>query len=144
MQHPQIPCRDDMRERTGLDISDLDEAGLKSQNVRVRERERLRLALPVDFPVRTGAPTVSIHEEREVGVVEQEVAVQALDVDGLDVLLARDKVERGVGLVQQRLPLQRLQAHNLEALGAADAQLGFEEVDRARFRRDVDLLDADV
>lgn len=140
MQHPKILGRDDVGERAGLDVADLDEAGLEGEDVRVRERERVRLPLPVDLPVRARAPAVPVHEEGEVGVVEQEVAVEALDVDGLDVLAARDEVERGVGLVQQRLALERLEAHDLEAARAADAQLRLEEVDRRRLARDVDLL----
>ena len=38
-----------------------------------------RLPLPVDYPIRAGSPTIAIYEEREVGVVEEEFAVEAFD-----------------------------------------------------------------
>ena len=140
MQHPDVPRRDNVRERACLDVSNLDEAGLEREDVRVGQRKRRRLTLPADLPLRTRAPAVPVHEEGKVRVVEQEVAVQALDVYRLDVFPSRDKVQRRVGLVEQRLRLQGLEADHLKALGAADAELGLQEMDRRRFRGYIYLL----
>ena len=121
-------------------MANLDEAGFEGEDVRVRQGERLRLALPGDAPIGPGAPAVAVDEEGEVGVVEQELAVQTLDVDGFGLLLARHKVEGGIGLVEQRLGLESLQADDLEAAGAGNAQLGLEEVDGGRLGGDVEFL----
>lgn len=140
MQHPDILRGNNMHQRARLHMSDLDKARLKRQDVRIAQRERGRLSLPCDLPVRARAPSVAVDVEREVGVVEQELAVQAIDGDGLDVFFAGDEVERGVGRVEEGLRLEGFHRDDFEAAGAADAELGFEEVDGGGFGRDVDFL----
>ena len=122
MQHPNIPPRHHMNQLARLNVSYLDEVGLKGQDVRVVERECLRCSLPLNLPVLSSSPAVAVDEEGEVGVVEQELAVQALDVDWLDVLFSCDEVKRGIGLVQERLALCGFERYHFKATGAADAE----------------------
>jgi hypothetical protein len=129
MQHANIPSSHNMDQLAGLDISYLDETRLKSQDVRIRKRERSRRAFPGYSPIGPRSPAVAVHEEREIGVVEQEFTVESLNVDWLDVLLLGDKVKGGVGLIEQGLSLGSLQTDNFESLGAADAEGGSKEVD---------------
>ena len=140
MQHANILRRQNMHTSARLDMANLDEARLERQNIRVRQGERLRLSLPGDPPIGPCAPAVAVDEEGEIGVIEQELAVQTLDMDGFGLLLARNKVQRGIGLIEQRLGLERLETDDLEAAGAGDAQLGFEEVDGRRLGGNVELL----
>lgn len=121
-------------------MSNLNKARFERQNIRIRQSKRGRSSLPSNLPVRTSAPPVAVDKERVLAVVEQELAVEAVDGDGLDGLLAGDEFEGRVGGVEQRLGLKRLEGDNFEALGASDAKLGFEEVDRRGFRGDVKLL----
>lgn len=100
MQHPYILRRQYMHTRTRLHMPNFDEARLKSQYVRIRQGKRLRLAFPGNLPVLPGSPAVSIDEEGEVGIVEEKLAVEPLDVDGFGIFLSGDKVERCVGLVE--------------------------------------------
>ena len=123
-----------------LHMSNLDEARFESQDIGVRQRERLRLSLPGDAPIGSGAPPVPIDEEGEIGVIEQELAIQTLDMDRFRLLLARHEVQRRVRLVEQRLGLERLQTDDLEAAGTGNTQLGLEEVDGGGLGRDVELL----
>ena len=90
-----------MSQSTGFDVAHLDETRFKGQDVGIRQGETLWLTFPIDLPVRSGSPTVAIDEEGEVGIVEQKLAVQPLDVDRLEVLLACDEIQRGIGLVEQ-------------------------------------------
>lgn len=76
-----------------LDMPDLDEAGLKGQDVGVAEREGMWSAFPLDLPIGPCAPAVAVDEEAKVGVVEEKFAIETLDVDGTNVFLARDKIE---------------------------------------------------
>lgn len=103
MQHANVPPSHDVNQFARLNVSYLNEIRLKGQDVGVVERECLWCALPLNLPVLASAPAVSIDEEAEIGVVEKEFAVQSLDMDGFDVLLARDKVKRCVGLVEEGL-----------------------------------------
>jgi hypothetical protein len=73
-------------------MPELDKVRLKRQNIRIRERKRVRVTLPGDLPVRTRPPAVAVDEEGEVAVVQEELAVHALDVDWLDVFFAGDEV----------------------------------------------------
>lgn len=117
-----------MHTRTRLHMPNLNEAGFKSQYVRVRQRKRLRLAFPSDFPVLPRPPAVSIDEKGEVGIIEEEFAVEPLDVDRLGVFFSRDKVEGCISLIKELLSFKCFQADDLEASGAGDAELRFEEV----------------
>lgn len=84
-----------------LDIANLDEARFKGEDVRVRQGKRLRLSFPVDLPIRPGPPPVTVDEKGEIRVIEQKLAVQPLNVHGLDVLLARDEIQRRIGLIEE-------------------------------------------
>ena len=103
MQHPNILSRDNVHASPRNNVPNLDKTRLKGQNVRIGQRKSLRLALPDNLPVRPRAPAVAVHKEGELGVVEEELTVEPLDVDGLGVLFQGDEVEGGVGLVEQGL-----------------------------------------
>lgn len=109
MQHPDILARHHMDQLARFNVADLDEARLKGQYVRIVECKGLRVAFPLDLPVRPRAPAVSIDEEAKVRIVEEEFPVQAFNVNRPYVLLACDKIERSVGLIQEGLSLRRLQ-----------------------------------
>lgn len=127
--------------RLRLNIPNLDKVGLKRQDPGIRQGKALRQALPLDAPVGARAPAVAVDKERELAVVEQELAVEALDVDRSHVLLARDEVERGVGLVEEGLRFEGLEGDDFEAAGAGDAELGLEEVDGRGFGGDVEFFE---
>lgn len=129
-----------MHTRTRLHMPNLNEARFESQYVRVRQCKRLRLPFPGNLPVLPGSPAVSVDEEGEVGVVEEELAVEPLDVDGLGVLFSCHKVEGCVGLVKELLSLKCFQADNFEAPSTSDAELRLEEVDGGGLGRDVEFL----
>ena len=80
----------------------------------MRERKGLRTTFPIYHPVRSRSPTVSIHKEREVGVVKEKFAIEPLDRDWNDVF-ASDEIERGIGVIEERLGLKSLEAHYFEA-----------------------------
>ena len=92
MQHSNISTRHDIYQLTRLNMPDLNEVWLKCQDIRIAERKSRRVAFPSDLPVLTCSPAVPIDEEREVRVIEQELAVQTLDVDRLDVFSPRNKI----------------------------------------------------
>lgn len=94
-----------MDQFTGFNVSDLDKARLKGEDVGVVQRKCLRCSFPLNLPILSCSPSITIDEETKVRVVEQELAIQSLDVDWLYVLFARHKVERGIGLVEERLSL---------------------------------------
>ncbi len=58
----------------------------------MREGKGLRPAFPVDDPVRSRPPTISIYKEREISVVEKKFAIKPLDRDR-DYIFASDKIE---------------------------------------------------
>ena len=89
-----------MYERPGVHVTDLDEVRLKRKYVRLEDGKRLRVALPLDQPVREGPPAVAIDEEAEIRIAQQEIAVDAFDVYRSQVFFCGDKVERSVGLIE--------------------------------------------
>ena len=99
MKHPNVPPSHHMNQFARLNVSYLNEIRLKRQNVGVVQRESLWRSFPLNFPVLSRSPAVTVDEEGEVGIVEEELAVQTLYVDRLDVFLSCDKVQRGIGLV---------------------------------------------
>lgn len=92
VKHPDVLPRHDVNQFAGFNVSDLDEAGLEREDVWVIQCKRLWCAFPGDFPIRPSPPAVSVDKETKVGVIEQELAIQPLDVDGLDVFFPRDKI----------------------------------------------------
>lgn len=64
------------------------------------------LAFPIDAPVRPSSPAVPVNEEGEVGIMEEELAIESFDRDG-DYVFAGDEIERGIGMVKKWLSLQR-------------------------------------
>ena len=89
----------------------------------MREGEGLRTTFPIYHPIGSRPPTISIHEEREVSIVEKKLAIEPLDRDGNDVL-ASDKIERGIGVIEERLGLERLETHYFETSRTSNTQLG--------------------
>lgn len=123
-----------------LDVTDLDEARLERQDVGVAQGKSLGSAFPLDLPVGSCTPAIAIHEEAEIGVVEEEFAVKTLDVDGPDVLFTRHKVKGSVSLVQERLTFGGFERDNFETFGASYAKSGSKVVDRGRFGWDIEFL----
>lgn len=93
MQHAHILARHDVNQLARLDVPDFDEAGLEGQDVGVAKGEGMWGAFPLDLPVGPCAPAVTVDEEAKVGVVEEKLAVETLDVDGTNVFLAGDEIE---------------------------------------------------
>ena len=140
MQHSNVPPGHYVNKLTGLDMSDFDKVRLKSKDIRIRKRKSVRISFPGDPPVWTCTPSIPVDKEGEVTIVEKELAVHSLDMDGLNIFFAGDKVKRSVGLIEQRLTLGSLKADNLKATSAAHTQGRSEKVDRRRFRWDVIFL----
>ena len=88
-----------MNQFARLNVSYLNEIRFESQDVGVVECESLRRSFPLNLPVLSRSPPVAIDKEGEVGVVEEELAVQTLYVDRFDILLSCDKVQGSVSLV---------------------------------------------
>lgn len=74
----------------------------------------MRPTFPINHPVRSRSPTISVYKEREVSVMEKKFAIEPLDRDRDDVL-ASDEIEGSVGVIQKRLGLQGLEAYHFEA-----------------------------
>ena len=86
MQHPNILMRHNMHRQT-INIPQFNKIRLKRQNPRRAQRKGLRRALPIHPPLRPSPPPVPIHKERKLAVIEQELAIQPLNVNRFDVLL---------------------------------------------------------
>lgn len=80
----------------------------------MREGKSLRPTFPIYDPVRSRPPTVPIHKEREVSVVEQKFTIEPFDRDRNDIL-ASDEIERGIGVIEKWLGLKGLEAYYFEA-----------------------------
>lgn len=122
MQHPDILSSHDMDQLARLDVSYLYEARLEREDVGVAEGEGLGSTFPLYLPVRSCAPAIAIDEEAEVGVVEEEFAVETLDVDGTNVFFASDEIKGCVGLVEEGLTLSGLEGDNFKPFGTAHAE----------------------
>lgn len=107
VEHPNVFMRHDMH-RPVLDVSELDEVGFECQDPRIAERKANGCTFPINAPFWSCSPSVTVDEEGELRVVEQEFAIETLNVDGLDVLLARDEVKGSIGLIEQGLRLESL------------------------------------
>ena len=92
MEHPDVLVRHDVY-RSVLDVSEFDEVGLKGEDPWVAERKADGCAFPVDTPFWSRSPPVAVNEEGKFRVIKKEFAIETLDVNGFDVLLAGDEVE---------------------------------------------------
>lgn len=81
-----------MNQLACLDMADLNEIRLKRKDVGIAERKCLWSALPLDLPIGSRPPTISVDKEAEVGIIEQKLEVEALQVDRFHVLLPSHKV----------------------------------------------------
>lgn len=89
-----------MNQFTRLNVPNLNEAGLERKDIRIIQRKRLRCSFPGDFPVLSCTPSIPIDEEAEVGIIEKEFSIEALDMDRFDVFSSSDEIKRGIGLVE--------------------------------------------
>jgi len=79
MEHANILMRYDM-DCIRIDIPDFDEVRFKCKYPRVGECEALRLTFPINSPIRSSSPTIAVNEERELGIIEEEFAIESLNV----------------------------------------------------------------
>jgi hypothetical protein len=93
MQKPDVLPSHDMNQFARLDVSDLDEAWLKRQDIWVIQRKTLWCTLPLNLPIRPCTPAISVDEETEVGIIEQELPIQTFYVNGLHAFFSRHKIE---------------------------------------------------
>lgn len=93
MQHPDILSSHNVDQLARLDVTYFDKARLERQNIWVAEGEGLGCAFPLDLPVGSCSPAVAVDEKAEIGVVEEELAVETFDVDGPNVFLAGDEIK---------------------------------------------------
>lgn len=128
MQHPYILGRNNMHQRTRLQIANLNKTRLKRQEIRVAQRKRLRPTFPANEPIRPRPPSMPINKKRVLRIMQKKLAIQPFNRDRHDFFPA-DEIERGVGLVQQRLRLQRFQTDDFESTRAGDAKLRAQKVD---------------
>lgn len=89
----------------------------------MREGKGLRPTFPIYHPVRSRPPTISIHKEREVSVMEKKFAIEAFDRDRDDIF-ASDEIQRGIGVIEKRLGLKGLEAYYFEASRTSNTKLG--------------------
>jgi hypothetical protein len=75
-----------------IDVSNFNEVGLECQYPRIRESKALWQAFPINSPIRSGPPTIAVDEERKLGVVQEELAVEAFDMDWPNIFLSSDEV----------------------------------------------------
>ena len=80
----------------------------------MREGKGLRTTFPIYYPVRSRPPTIAIHKEREVSVMEKKFTIEPLDGDRHNVFPS-DEIERGIGMIEKRLRLKGLETYYLEA-----------------------------
>ena len=123
-------------------MPDLNKARLKRQYIRREDRESIWSALPRNHPVGPSTPPIPVNKERVIRVAQQELSLDALDEDGLHAAfaLALHEVQRSIGLVKEGLRFESFEGDDFETAGAADAELGAEEVDRGGFGGNVELL----
>jgi len=123
-----------------IDIPYLDEVRLECQYPRIRKCETLWLTFPINSPIWSCPPSISIDKEREFGIVEEELAIETFDMNRSNILFAGDKVKRSVCLIKEGLCFQSFKRHDLKAFSTGHAEFGFEEVNGRRFRRDVEFF----
>ena len=63
VQHPQILPSHDVDQLARLDVSNLNEIGLESQNIGVIKSKCLWRSLPLDLPILSGSPAVAVDKE---------------------------------------------------------------------------------
>lgn len=93
MQHSDVLSGHDMDKLARLDVSDLYETRLERQNVGVAKGEGLRRPFPLYLPVRSCSPAIAIDEKAEIGVIEEEFAVQTLNMYWTNIFFAGNEVE---------------------------------------------------
>jgi hypothetical protein len=140
MKHPNVLVRYNVHS-TALNVSELDEVGFECQDPGVAERKANGRSLPVDTPLRSCPPSITIDEEGELRVVQEELAVETLNMDWLDVLFTRNEIERSISLIEQRLCLEGLKRHDFKAASTGNAELRLEEMDGRGFSRDIELFE---
>ena len=64
-----------MNQFARLNMSNLNEAWLERENVRIAQCKRCRCPFPLDLPVLSGPPAIAIDEEAEVRIIEEEIGV---------------------------------------------------------------------
>lgn len=142
MQHAYILGRNNMHQRTRLQIANLNKTRLKRQEIRVAQGKSLWPTLPANEPIRPRPPPMPVNKKRVLRIMQKKLAIQSFNRDGHNFFPA-DEIEGGVGLVEQRLRLQRFQTDDFESTRAGDAKLGAQKVYGGRFRGDVELLSLD-
>ncbi len=80
-------------------MSYLNKVGLESKEIWMRQSKGLRSAFPIDQPVWPRSPTVAVHEEGEVRVVKEELAIESFNGDR-HVVLSSNEVKGGVCVVK--------------------------------------------
>lgn len=120
MQQADVLRSDDVYQSRRLQMPYLDKARLEREQVRMRQCKVVGPPFPVDDPVRPRPPPVAIDEEGEVGIMQQELAIQPFN-GHWNVILSGHKIQRSVGIIQKRLRLKSLQADNLESSSASNA-----------------------
>lgn len=122
MQHPHVLGSDDVDQYASVQVPDFDETRFKGQDVRLENCKCLRITLPGYLPIWERSPTMAIDEKRKVGVTEEEVLVDAFDINWTNILFHRHKVKGCIGLVKQRLCVEVVQVDNLKPSGTANTQ----------------------
>lgn len=121
MQHPNILPGHNVDQFTSFNMPNLDKIRLKGEYVRIGQGKGIRIPFPANLPVGTGTPTIPIHEEGEIAVVQEEFPIQSLNVDRAYVFSSRHKVERRIGLVEKGLGFRCFETDYFESSRAADA-----------------------
>ena len=123
MQHANVLRGDNMYQLASLQLPYLNEVWFKRKEVRMREGKGLRPAFPIYHPIRSRPPTISIYKEREVSVVQKELAIETFDRDR-DNIFPSDEIKRCIGVIKKRLGLKSLEAYYLKASRTSDTKLG--------------------
>lgn len=75
MEEANVLSSDNVNQPASFHVPYFDEAGLKGEEVRVRESEGGWLPFPCDLPVGSCAPSISVNEEGEIRIIQQELAI---------------------------------------------------------------------
>lgn len=82
-----------MYQLTGFKVSNFNEARFKSKDVWIREGECCRVAFPSNSPVWSSSPSITVNEEGEIGIIEQELSVEPLNMDRFDVFFSCHEIQ---------------------------------------------------
>lgn len=92
MQHAYVLRCDNVNQHTRLQVPYFNKIRFKCKEIWMRKSKSLGPTFPINQPVRSSAPAVSVNEEGKFRIMEEKLAIEALDGDWNNVFTS-DKIQ---------------------------------------------------